>query len=648
MTQLVVSNRLVSHKLQCQPPNEECCYVARNDLPRLRIDPSPQHVVPARRNSGALESGEAYSPTTSSDASETTTSCQAQTPPSPADARSQRGRMGAWQDMPESLGIYMTSHLSPLDLKGARSVCKSWRATTTAAVKHLQLTWGKHSDADLLSWPLKFPCVSSLNLNLGAFLSNRPNQDIVLRLDEMPGLGRLGHLTIDCKWHSNCLEARSLEEIHHSAIRSIGDKLRGLTSLEVLNSGVNGHCLVHWPQSLPATIGLLTNLRHLSVGQGCLRIQSLDFLGNLTRLESLALEDMDFEGAASGLGPLRSLSGLTRLSLNYGVNLDGLEDEGIGAIGCLANLTHLSLNGTEMSGNQLGPALRHLTKLTALESMDEVQGDRCNYGAVVTDSLLQGVSDLPALKVLRLSDYCEATPAGIRQVSRMRCLESLEISSSWMGDVMMKVLDETDEWPVCDAFLDAIAPLKTLRKLDIGCLTKCSDSAVSRCLSQLPALESVTLVWSCIEDGPHDDWVSALPKFEASSLKAMNRIEALTVSGDVFVEDIAELRHLTGLKHVSIDARWDQVLPRMRLTDSDVLSLCRLTRLRTLNLGTPIEDDGAMGPSEEAWTRLSQSCPDLEECRHLTTINEILGNPAYSLNCIKQRVGASNDDAGNV
>ena len=619
MTQLVASNGPAGQKIQCQPSNEECSYTPRSEFPqvcRSGTDP-PAQTLPAW-NSRALGNGEASPAAGGMNSRPPRT-----TPPSrPSDSR-QRGCMCAWQDLPESLGIYMTSHLSPLDLKGARSVCKSWRTTTTASVKKLKLTWGQHYDDDLLSWPDTFPCVRSLNLTLKAFDSDRPNQDLVLCLDGMPGLSRLEHLTIDCKWQqSKCGGGPcSLEEKHHSTIRSIGDKLNGLTSLEILNSGQDGHGLVHWPQSLPAIIGHITNLRHLSIGEGSLCIESLDFLGNLPQLESLALEDMDWKDAASGLGPLRSLPGLTRLSLNYGVNLDGLHD-GIGAISSLINLTHLSLNGTEINGNQLGPALRHLTKLTALESMDEVEGDRCHYGVVVTDSLLKGIADLPALKVLRLSDYCEATRAGLQQISRMQCLESLEISSSWMGETMMKVLDQMD-WLVCDAFLDAITPLKTLRRLDISCLTKCSDSAVSRCLSQLPALESVTLVWANAEDEPlGDDWVSALPKFEVSSLKAMSRIETLTVSGDVFVEDIAQLQHLTSLKHVSVDACWDEDLPLMRLTDSDILSLCRLTRLQTLNLGSPIECDGSMGPSDEAWAHLSQSCPDLQKCRHLTSTNK--------------------------
>lgn len=235
----------------------------------------------------------------------------------------------------------------------------------------------------------------------------------------------------------------------------------------------------------------------------------------------------------------------------------------------------------------------------------------------VSDSVLEVVASLPALRELDLF-FCEhITDAGaslLRQASR---LERLNLRGTKISDSGVKFLTE----------------LKTLEALDIG-ITEVSDASVGL-LEALPNLKTLAIGGNKIGEAG------------IASLRSLRQLQHLDLSGaqvtdsgiwavtvtDLNLDEIASLQRLESLNLAAPSPEYVQAIstgvPRLRgairITDFGARQLAALSKLRKLNLSrSSLTAEGVQN---------LQGLDDLEELilSHVRSLDDSAGKALASL-----------------
>ncbi|UCD51842.1 MAG: sigma-70 family RNA polymerase sigma factor [Phycisphaerales bacterium] len=277
-------------------------------------------------------------------------------------------------------------------------------------------------------------------------------------VEQLAGLKRLERLKISL-WSGSPLTDRSLATVtklpslRELAIEGMGITNEGaalLASLPNLES-----LLLTFPSLDNDTLKLLAglpSLRELTfMSSGDVTISGLNLLNELADLESLHASDIRPDGAVLDLSNLRKLRSLS-LSMWQEVDRTGKSHE----------VTYDTLRDSDLAC---------LSGLTELEDLNLV-------GRGLTDAGLAHLARLTKLKHLQLSGGPKVTDTSLRHLARMRRLDSLMIHDCRIGEHGLTYLH----------------PLKTLHIIRLRSSVPISDQAVFRLRTELPHLQSLTLV----------------------------------------------------------------------------------------------------------------------------------------------------------
>jgi RNA polymerase sigma factor (sigma-70 family) len=196
----------------------------------------------------------------------------------------------------------------------------------------------------------------------------------------------------------------------------------------------------------------LPNLRELTfMSSGDVTMSGLNVLNKLSGLESLHVSDIRPDGATLDLSGLKKLQRL-RLSMRHEVDKTTKPYE----------VTYNALRDSDLAC---------LSGMTELEDLSLV-------GSGLSDAGLAHLAPLTNLKYLQFSGGPGLTDVGLRHLSRMRRLDSLMIL----------------DCRVTERGLRYLYPLKTLHIIRLHSTVPISDQAVLRLRTELPNLQSLTLV----------------------------------------------------------------------------------------------------------------------------------------------------------
>lgn len=248
--------------------------------------------------------------------------------------------------------------------------------------------------------------------------------------------------------------------------------------------------------------------------------------------------------------------------------------------------------------------------LRQLEGMDQLERLALSQ-THVTDSALEVVGRLPALRELDLF-FCEhITDSGASMLRQATRLERLNVRGTKISDSGVKFLAE----------------LRNLRQLDIG-ITEISDATVEL-LEVLPTLETLSIGGNRVSE------------VGISSLRSLKRLRHLDLSGaqetdsgiwavditDLNLKDLVALEGLESLNLAAPSREYVEAVstgvPRLRgsirVTDSGAAQIAKLSRLRRLNLTRSLVTAEGI--------RTLQALPQLEEFNlsHATAIDDSAG-----------------------
>ncbi len=278
-------------------------------------------------------------------------------------------------------------------------------------------------------------------------------------IHSLASLDHLKYLWVNCASNSPLTDQTlaslgQLPELETLYIGGAGFTNEGVERLSNVKSLSSLH-ITFWPGMDNETLKLLAKhqgLRELSWGSSeNVTTSGLRVLNALEDLESLSISDIRPDGGTLDLSGLKKLQGL-RLSMRhevdktrkpYEVMYDGLGDSDLACLSGLTDLEDLSLVGSGLSD----AGLAHLAPLTNL-------------------------------KYLQFSGGPGLTDEGLRHLSRMRRLDSLMIS----------------DCRVTERGLRYLYPLKTLHIIRLHSAMPITDQAVVRLRTELPNLQSLTLV----------------------------------------------------------------------------------------------------------------------------------------------------------
>jgi len=300
-----------------------------------------------------------------------------------------------------------------------------------------------------------------------AHLTVMPNLDCLVLpggftdvgIRHLAGLDHLKYLWVNCSSTSpltdealaSISQLRELESLHIGGTGFTNEGIGRLGEMENL-------CALHiafWPGMDNETLKLLAlhkGLRELSWSSSDhVTTSGLGVLNALTDLEGLHICDIRPDGGTLDLSNLKKLQRL-RLSMRfeldktrkaYEVTYDGLRDRDLACLSGLTELENLSLTGSGL-----------------------------------TDAGLAHLAPLTKLKYLQFSGGPNVTDEGLRHLARLRRLDSLTIS----------------DCRITEQGLRHLYPLKTLHIIRLHSSVPISDLAILRLRTELPHLQSLTLV----------------------------------------------------------------------------------------------------------------------------------------------------------
>jgi Leucine-rich repeat (LRR) protein len=324
----------------------------------------------------------------------------------------------------------------------------------------------------------------------------------------------------------------------------------------------------------------LDNLQRLVLPKGVTGT-GLKELKSLKNLRSLSAMKNQFH--AEGLKSLCQLDQLTEFHFNG----TGPTDAGLKELAVMKNLKVLDLITNDLTD----AGLKHVGQLTGLESLTY-------WGAKVTDTGLKEIAGLKNLKYLNLS-FANITDDGLKHLHGLANLADLDLVATpvtgatldgFAGLTRIDLLNTK----VTDAGMRGISRLEKLESLNLQG-TKITDAGLKE-LKGMKRLTELSLPKNVSAEGlkeiTHLTTIKYLDLYEA----------ALT---DAAMKEVGQLTNLMTL----------DVAGKKTFTDAGLGHLKSLKELRKLNLVANLSDDGLKGFENFPHLKvLSLDCPNITDC----------------------------------
>lgn len=415
-------------------------------------------------------------------------------------------------------------------------------------------------------------------------------------------------LAITRTWQGNTEDWRLLADLEHVDVLNLDvpdDQQDGLDVLAQLD-GLYGITLTRPTPTTLAKVGKASSLQllHLySLAEESAELVADDIapLAALSNLTMLHIADVPFDDAA--LVHVGKLGNLKHLHL-YGLNIS---DAGLAALETLANLEGLQIASS--LGRREGEPCKLQVTGAGLAQLDGLRrlGRLILYGPTITDEGLAGVAALPALKHLHLNNVTNVTAEGIRHISTIAELQSLEVWQAQLaGDEFspladlkkLRSLSLAGDTKLDDIGAEHVAKISTLRALYFGgeqltprglrALTGLKELrilhmdqtpmtvAALREFAQLPELQRFTFDGSRLDD-------SAIP-----ALRSLPNLRNVSLGGARVTDK--------GLAQLADGARYESIaLFRTQITNDGLAALSGISDLRVLDLeDTAVSNDGLL------------------------------------------------------
>ena len=343
------------------------------------------------------------------------------------------------------------------------------------------------------------------------------------------------------------------------------------------NNNLNG--------TMPASLGNLTRLRHLSLNQNQLS-GTIPDLGSLTSLRHLYLYDNQLSGTIPNLD---SLTSLRQLYLNQNQLSGTIPD-----LGSLTRLTHLSLYNNQLSGTI--PNLDSLTSLTQLYlNRNQLSGTIPNLGSLTSlthlylyDNQLSGtIPDLGSLTSLtRLYLYDNQLSGTIPNLDSLTSLRHLYLGANQLSGT-----------------IPDLGSLTSLRHLYLY------DNQLSGTIPSLSSLTSLTHLYLY-----NNQLSGTIPNLDSLTSLTQLYLGANQLSGT-----IPDLGSLTSLTRLSLyDNQLSGTIP-------DLGSLTSLTRLYLYDnqLSGTIPDLGSLTSLTHLFLNQNQLSGTIPDLGSLTSLEEL-------------------------
>lgn len=238
------------------------------------------------------------------------------------------------------------------------------------------------------------------------------------------------------------LPLRELHIVRNHALEDY-EVLGKLTDLETLSISNSGEV-----QSTPESIYTLTKLRDLTIlpmyRPETARVDGLDAIGSLDKLEKLTIVGAPIEELPAGIAKLKSLKSLTLR-----------DNEALKSIAHLRDLPELEeLDLTSCDLREIGEGFASLKALKSLKLSHNKHLET-----------IEGLRDLPALESLELFSKLGALPTSLGTLTSLRVLN---ISAKSDGVSFLQPLENLEELYIANCSFDALpTSLTKLEKLTV-------------------------------------------------------------------------------------------------------------------------------------------------------------------------------------
>ena len=241
--------------------------------------------------------------------------------------------------------------------------------------------------------------VEELDLNdLGRISFTEEDLQTIQGMANLKRLRMYSNSMTDLQWVSQMTQLEQLEISGENAIYENLDFLSGLTGLEVLRLPITAQGMGSYDISALAN---LTELTTISIPHS---VKDLTPLQNLTKLESLSLEDgyMSMErDSFTSLEPLKNLVNLKRLYIRVTSNI-GKEPVDLMPLAGLTNMEDLSIN-VDNYVQENGVIYCSISSLSALSEMQKLQSLTLRVGGLTDISPLRELKNLDTLIISDVS-----------------------------------------------------------------------------------------------------------------------------------------------------------------------------------------------------------------------------------------------------
>ena len=241
--------------------------------------------------------------------------------------------------------------------------------------------------------------VEELDLNdLGRISFTEEDLQTIQGMANLKRLRMYSNSMTDLQWVSQMTQLEQLEISGENAIYENLDFLSGLTGLEVLHLPITAQGMGSYDISALAN---LTELTTISIPHS---VKDLTPLQNLTKLESLSLENgyMSMErDSFTSLEPLKNLVNLKRLYIRVTSNI-GKEPVDLMPLAGLTNMEDLSIN-VDNYVQENGVIYCSISSLSALSEMQKLQSLTLRVGGLTDISPLRELKNLDTLIISDVS-----------------------------------------------------------------------------------------------------------------------------------------------------------------------------------------------------------------------------------------------------
>uniref|UniRef100_A0A336M0X7 CSON006852 protein n=1 Tax=Culicoides sonorensis TaxID=179676 RepID=A0A336M0X7_CULSO len=244
---------------------------------------------------------------------------------------------------------------------------------------------------------------------------------------------------------------------------------------------------------------LIPNLQELVLWRGCLDFQLFDVFDSLTNLNTLRIQSglrfAQNEDFCKNLQPKPKMKVLEIELIEGCINVEGFTR----LMKCMPNLTHLTLNQSEIKDEHFLIICEHLTQLRELE---------IDFGKISDTGMMEAnINNLRRLKRLKISGCYGITSSAFSNFNTVRFEELTELKLNYLGEIdSTAIKDIVSACPyieylsldgcgsIDDEAVEIITKnLKRLRQFDLYLCIKVTNASVKHLLENCKRLQFLDL-----------------------------------------------------------------------------------------------------------------------------------------------------------